>query len=218
MQSAFARRRFLAQGLMGIPAAWLAFHWPEIASAAQHGHEAVRSSASPKFEVFSAEDAVEIEAASARIIPTDDLPGARDAGVVYFIDRALQTFAADSLKTYQKGLPELQAKVRAMFPGAEKFSAAAPEQQDAVLHAMEDQTHQGWGPFDPGSAEPSFLAVLRVHTIVGFLAHPLRGGNPGGVGWRFIGREDEHSFDPPFGYYDKDYPGWQPAPRETEKK
>jgi len=25
-------------------------------------------------------------------------------------------------------------------------------------------------------------------------------------------------FQPPFGYYDKDYPGWQPAAAEPEKK
>jgi hypothetical protein len=25
-------------------------------------------------------------------------------------------------------------------------------------------------------------------------------------------------FQPPFGYYDKDYPGWQPAAADPEKK
>ena len=35
--------------------------------------------------------AAEIEAIAARIIPSDATPGAREAGVVYFIDRALST-------------------------------------------------------------------------------------------------------------------------------
>jgi hypothetical protein len=33
-----------------------------------------------------------------------------------------------------------------------------------------------------------------------------------------IGREPAHSFQPPFGYYDKDYPGWQPAPKMADKE
>jgi hypothetical protein len=33
-----------------------------------------------------------------------------------------------------------------------------------------------------------------------------------------IGREREHMFAAPFGYYDKDYPGWQPVATEAEKK
>jgi hypothetical protein len=45
-----------------------------------------------------------------------------------------------------------------------------------------------------------------------------KGGNRDGVGWKVIGREREHTFQPPFGYYDKDYPGWQPLSKEAEKK
>jgi hypothetical protein len=49
------------------------------------------------------------------------------------------------------------------------------------------------------------------------LIDPDFGGNPNGVGWKVIDREREHIFQPPFGYYDKDYPGWQPA-KEADKK
>jgi hypothetical protein len=60
---------------------------------------------------------------------------------------------------------------------------------------------------------------LRVHTIAGFLIEPDsdKHGNRGGVGWKVIGREDAHMFQPPFGYYDKDYPGWQPNSADTDK-
>ena len=43
------------------------------------------------------------------------------------------------------------------------------------------------------------------------------GGNRNGVGWKLIGREREHAFQAPFGYYDKDYPGWQSAAKEADK-
>jgi hypothetical protein len=37
---------------------------------------------------------------------------------------------------------------------------------------------------------------------------PSYGGNRGGVGWKLIGFEDAHVFQAPFGYYDRDYPGF----------
>ena len=40
----------------------------------------------------------------------------------------------------------------------------------------------------------------------------------GGVGWQVIGRDPGHMFQPPFGYYDKDYPGWQRVAGDPEKK
>ena len=33
-----------------------------------------------------------------------------------------------------------------------------------------------------------------------------------------IGREREHMFQAPFGFYDRDYAGWQPMPKEADKK
>ncbi len=43
-----------------------------------------------------------------------------------------------------------------------------------------------------------------------------RRGNHDSVGWRVIAREREPTFQPPFGGYDKDYPGWQPGRRDPE--
>ena len=65
----------------------------------------------------------------------------------------------------------------------------------------------------------SFFETVRVHTIVGFLVDPDsgRGGNRDGVGWKLIGRDRDHMFQPPFGYYDKDYSGWHPNPPDPEK-
>jgi len=194
------RRGFLLAGWRGAGGAWAALHWPAVVAAAEHAAH-IRDAVPPaKLEVLSAEQAVEIEAAASRIIPTDETPGAREAGVIYFIDRALSTFAADDRGDYIKGLPVLQAKTREMFPGAVKFSQATPDQQDAVLKALEGQ--------------PIFELILG-HTVMGFLADPARGGNRGEAGWKLIGYDDSPAFAPPFGYYDRDYPGWHPP---DEKK
>ena len=173
-----------------------------------------------KFEYFSAEQAAEIDAITARIIPTTDTPGAREAGVVFFIDRALVTFAKDNQKEYAEGLPALQVRAHEMFPGVTKFSAATPEQQDQILESLEAQSGgEGRRPFRPIPGAQSFFETLRVHTVSGFLIDPEsdKRGNRDGVGWKVIGRDNEHMFQPPFGYYDRDYPGWQPNPASADK-
>jgi gluconate 2-dehydrogenase gamma chain len=189
-------------------------------SAATHAHQAVQSGTAYKFEFFSPAEATEIDALTARIIPTDDTPGAREAGVLFFIDRSLVTFASGDQQKYREGLRELQSLVREKFPGVEKFSAATMEQQDELLHTMEaSQTQTERAPRRRSlKSAQTFLEALRVQTIAGFLIDPEVGlGNRGGVGWKLIGREPEHSFEPPFGYYDENYPGWQPA-KMVDKK
>jgi hypothetical protein len=39
-------------------------------------------------------------------------------------------------------------------------------------------------------------------------ALPGYGGNRDAAGWKLIGFEDRHVFQPPFGHYDRDYPGF----------
>jgi hypothetical protein len=221
MDSNLSRRGFLSHSLTGISAAWISAHWPAMLSAAAHARQAAHSASPAKFEFFSAEQAAEVDALSARILPTTDTHGAHEAGVIFFIDRALVTFAKDDQKIYAEGLPELQAKVRELFPSIAKFSAATPEQQDQILQSLDEQSAAATGGQRSrrGAAAQSFFETVRVHTIMGFLIDPDsdRRGNRDGVGWNVIGREREHMFQPPFGYYDKDYPGWQPNPSDAEK-
>ena len=214
-----ARRDFLQ--LLGgtASAAWIAANWPALASAAEHAHQAAKSS-NPALEVFTADQAREVEALTACIIPTTDTPGAREAGVVYFIDRALKTFFSDTLPVYQKGLEAVQKTTAELFPGVPRFSAATEEQklkiftQIAVESERQNEVPRRLAP----GASPDFFQTLRVHTVFGFLVDPEGGGNRDYAGWKAIGRDPTHSFSPPFGFYDKDYPGWQPVSGETEKK
>src|SRR6266481_4975165 len=184
------RRNFLTRAGSAVSAVWISAHWPAIVAAAEHAHQAAKSASPAKFQFFSPEQAVEIDAITARIIPSDETPGAREAGVVYFIDRALTT-----------------------------FSSVTPEQQDKILHSFDDQAAGGRGIYRASADASPFFETVRVHTIVGFLVDPEsgRGGNRDAVGWKLIGRDREHMFQPPFGYYDKDYAGWQPNPPDAEK-
>src|SRR5260370_42084632 len=103
------RRNFLLGTGTGLSAAWITATWPALLSAAKHAHNAAKAATPPKFEFFTPEEAAEVEAITARIVPTDDTPGAREAGVVYFIDRSLATFAVDDQKKYREGLPDRSA-------------------------------------------------------------------------------------------------------------
>jgi hypothetical protein len=47
-----------------------------------------------------------------------------------------------------------------------------------------------------------FFELVRLHTIMGFLAKPEYGGNYKRAGWKLIGFEDQMTYQPPFGYYD----------------
>src|SRR5438876_11009382 len=216
----FDRRTFLTRSAAGLSAAWLTANWPAMVSAATHAHAAAASPDPAKFEFFTPADAAEVEAMSSRIIPTDETPGAKEAGVVYFIDRALVTFASDSQKTYRDGLADVNALLTEKFPGVTKFSAASPEQQDAVLEPLSNSKPNASSArrHRPHRNGHPFFDTLRYHTIAGFLIAPdsHRRGNRDGVGWKVIGREPGHIFQPPFGVLDKDYPGWQPAGAEKK--
>jgi len=215
-----ARRNFLLQFGGAAGTAWITAQWPAMLAAVQHAHAAAGASPAPAFEVLTPEQATEIEAIASLIIPTDELPGAREAGVVYFIDRALQTFAADAKPAYQQGLADLNRMAGEMFPGIERFSAATPTQQEKLFARFEEesQTGQGTNRRRFSASGVNFAEAIWFHTLAGFLVDPEGGGNRDYVGWNVIGRDPAHSFSPPFGFYDKDYPGWKPAAPEVEKK
>ena len=220
MKNAFTRREMLSQGLAGMSVAWVSAHWPAMLSAAGYARQAAQSAAPPKFEFFSNEQAAEVDAISACIIPTTDTAGAHEAGVVFFLDRALVTFARAQQKKYAEGLQEVQAVVRQMFPGTDKFSAATSGQQDKILQLLDRHPPAGKHSASPHhAAAQSFFETIRVDTIYGFLIDPDsdKHGNRDGAGWKAIGRDPGHMFQPPFGYYDKDYPGWQPNSGDGDK-
>lgn len=135
--------------------------------------------------------AAEIDAITARIIPSaaqdSGGPGAREAGVIYFIDRALSTFASDQRDAYRTGVAELQRKRQELFPNSTAIASLTDEQQIALIRSIEDS---------------SFFELLRTHTVLGFLGNPSYGGNRDKTGWHQIGFEDRMAWKPPFGYYD----------------
>src|ERR1700761_7623280 len=126
-----SRRNFLLKSFSATSAAWLIANWPAEVAAAEQAQK------SGGFAYLTPAQAIEIDAMSAQIFPTDDTPGAREAQVVYFVDLALVTFAQDRQEVYKNGFGELQSKTKEMFPTAASFSALSSDQQIQLLTAIE---------------------------------------------------------------------------------
>jgi gluconate 2-dehydrogenase gamma chain len=129
-----------------------------------------------------------------RSSPTDDTPGAREAGVALFIDRALATFFGRMAPDFRSQLAAFRLRCQAQHPDVGSFAALSNEQQIEFLKQV-DRT--------------PFFERVRLLTLVGMFAMPKYGGNRDGIGWNLMGFQDQHIFTPPFGYYDRDYPGFK---------
>lgn len=158
-----------------------------VAAAREHARQSVEQPNTAQLEFFDASAAADVEAITGQILPSDDGPGAKEAGVVFFIDRALATFDADQQESYREGLKELNQRRKKMFPESESISSLSQQQQIDLLRDIE---------------KSDFFEAIRTHTLLGFLGNPSYGGNHGGVGWKYIGFEDRMAWTPPFGYYD----------------
>jgi len=194
-----SRRQFLAAVGNLASAGWIAMNWAQIASAAEHaGHPAPGTTASPTtLMTLSAAEAAEVDAIANQIVPGGATPGARDAHALYFIDNALGSFFANQLPAFRQGLADFETGYAKRHGVGKPFSAAPAAQQIAWLQEV-DQT-------------PFFIAVRRL-TVLGLIALPKYGGNRDNLGWKLIGVEANHFWEPPFGHYDKDYAGFAPYP------
>jgi len=203
--SNYSRRSFLEHSLAGAGAAWLAAAWPEVLAAKQHAQHTMRAmaaGASANFEFLTPSQAADVEAIAALIIPTTDTPGAREAGVIYFIDRLLRTSRPDEQTQFAGTLDALDGKRKEMFPASSGFASLASAQQTEFLKAIEKTTE---------------FAALRFLTVCGFLGNPEDGGNRDTVGWKLIGFDHAPTHTPPFGYYDAEYLAEKAAARKGVK-
>ena len=174
--SHLSRREFFVQsGLYG-SALWglLNLPRPRALGAAQ---------ASTRPEVLNEAQWKTVAAVTARIIPTDHEPGALEANCVNFIDKALAHEDAKMKPVYAQGVAALDRVSSQKY--AKPFVELTPEQQDDILTAVESGTVEGWPASGVRAAE--FFAVVRMHTIVGFLADPTYGGNRDYAGWKVVG-------------------------------
>lgn len=180
-----SRRDFLQHTAAIAGSSWARLILPGVAGLSQAACSA-RDQQLP-FSILSADEGAEFEAVAARIIPTTDTPGAREAGVIYFFDQTFGTFNASSLEFARGGLAQFQAAIG----GRRKFSGLTEDQQDAHL-ALQQET--------------PFFGLVRFMTLCGFFGMSKYGGNKDGIGWQLLGMDPHvHGYASPFGFYDGEY-------------
>ncbi|HTE60425.1 MAG TPA: gluconate 2-dehydrogenase subunit 3 family protein, partial [Solirubrobacteraceae bacterium] len=132
-------------------------------------------------EVLSEDHAQTLDAALARLIPSDDTgAGAREAKVWRFIDRSLGADNKMLKPVYEQGLSALAELAQGEH--GKSFRELSGDEQDALLQRVEGDEADG---FEPGSA--AFFGMLWEHALEGMFGDPLYGGNDKFVGWDLIG-------------------------------
>ena len=181
-ESNISRRRFLSSTGTLTGASLLRIGTPALIAITEAACTAKQESA--PYSVLNSADAADLEAISARIMPTTDTPGASEAGVIYFLDRALGDELASMLPSILSSLAELNA-------GSGRFSGLSAAEQDKLLTSIEDS---------------KFFDDMWHFTIFGFFAMSRYGGNKDNIAWDLIGFEGDHgAWEYPFGHYDTEY-------------
>lgn len=158
------------------------------------------------FSYFTAAELAFLNAALDRLIPADKLgPGAREAGVAFFIDQQMAGPFGRADRWYMQGpwqegteqqgyqlkltpaqlyraaIRDIDDHCRAHFSG-KTFAQLSDADRDKLLHGLEN------GDISLANAPAKdFFHILWQNTQEGFLADPIYGGNRNFVGWKLIG-------------------------------
>ena len=117
-----------------------------------------------------------LEAATRRILPSDDGPGAAEAGVADYIAGALGHHAlAPVRRQLAAGLDALGTI--AVETHGKTFADCDAEEQDALLGKLQSS---------PERLHQLLINRLVMLSLEGFLCHPAHGGNRDGVGWDYV--------------------------------
>jgi len=186
--SDLSNRRTFLRAAAAAGAAWAAADIVLVEDALAWASQQANAPAEAAMRTLTKAQADVVDTLTSRILPAvDGRPGAHEAGVVYFIDRALSTFNAGQKRLYADGIADVNRRAARKVNRAPSFAALTPAQQDEVLREIE---------------RTPFFQAARFDTIVGTFALPAWGGNRDYAGWHMLGLEHQMRFEAPFGYYD----------------
>jgi len=206
MERSSGRRRFL-KSAAAMGAALTAGVAAQGHSAQEHreNHARALRGGAPAYMFFTEPEVAFVDAAVARLIPRDELgPGAKEAGVAFFIDRQLFGGWGTMAKMYRQGphpegtpqqgyqspltpqevyraaIRDVDAYCRNVHGKA--FAQLAAAQQDEVLHGLDE------GKIELETVRSRFFFnMLLQSTVEGFFSDPIYGGNRDKVGWKLVG-------------------------------
>jgi len=144
---------------------------------------------------LTAEEASLVEAICEQIIPSDDWPGAKDAGVARFIDKQLTGPYIRFQEGYAKGLASVKAS--SLLIHKVSFEQLSWEEQTIFLKNMESgklaaicndlsgsiSAEKIW----ENGADRQFFNLIRDHSMQGFYGSPRHGGNKNYISYKMVG-------------------------------
>ena len=157
------------------------------------------------FSYLTQADIAFVDAAVSRLNPSDDLgPGAREAGVTFFIDQQMAgpfgrgetwymlgpwkdgteqqgyQLKLTPAQLYRVGIKATDDYCQRTFK--KRFADLGAADQDKVLHGLEK------GDIElAGAPAKEFFAMLWQNAGEGFFADPIYGGNRDFAGWKLVG-------------------------------
>lgn len=136
-----------------------------------------------KWQFFTESEAVTIEAMCEQIVPSDNDPGAKEANVIYFIDKQLVSNYFVHQSAYRKGIIGLNETSRIMF--GNNFEKLNWKNQYQVMLDLESGKAKGktWEQ----ESSSGFFNIVRDHTMQGFYGSPHHGGNKDYVSYKMLG-------------------------------
>jgi len=140
----------------------------------------------PDKKLLSDDEANLLEAIAEQIIPTDEWPGGRDAGVVNFIEKQLSGPYRRFQEDYRKGLAAITRTCLEKYQ--RKFEDLSWDQQTIILKQMESGSLAD-GPWKNGFSQ-RFFELLRSHSLQGYYGSPRHGGNKNYISYKMIGLDE----------------------------
>jgi len=204
------RRTFLLRSSGALGVLLFDLLTPELLAQA-HRHAAnSTATGSQTFRFLTPQEAADFDAFAAQVIPTDETPGAHQAGAVYFADYVLSAINPEQQQDFRNALAMLRMAASEAQPGVSSFAALPVERQIAAMKAMEkppaadsaNASNSIAAETGVGAKDAQAFGMLRMVALMGTFCDPSLHGNRLKIGWKLIGFDDQAYWAPPFGYYD----------------
>jgi len=124
-----------------------------------------------RWRFFSDDEARTVEAICGQLIPADRDPGAREAGVVNYIDIQLTRHFKRWQAVYRRGAASLDAASRMKF--GKRFVELSAGQQVEALRDAEQNSKE-------------FFELILAHCRQGYYGDPRHGGNRNMASWKML--------------------------------
>lgn len=176
MRWKLSRRDFLALVAAGAAACG---RKTTASSSASASAPASASVAAPVTKVLPRDEARVLDAITARILPSDDGPGAREANTLVFMDNQLSSGDLVPLAAAVIACARIvDGEAKRLHQSA--FVDLDPSRQDAILSDFAD------AKLPVAFPQREAFRLLHMLTLESFLSDPIHGGNAGMVGWKWI--------------------------------